>query len=159
MKNVSYAIAVICSSLIINACDVSANGANNQPLSAPATPDKQLSRQPKEPGCQTLVDMGQLDNTFILDVAEKTLENAVDEYTQNYASQKDALVLRNKNVINSCVIHQIHVKNMAEDPTSPKQAIYSFLEEQKTGKLLSAGAKVTCWKDDIETWRPIADCK
>ncbi len=159
MKSVSLAAAIILSGVFISACDNTVQQDAPEKVQSSDNIGANNKRESKLPGCQTLIDMGQLENMEILNVSNADLDTVLKKTIEKYASEESVLVLQNKNTINSCTIHQIHFKDIPQSPTSPKQAILVFLEDKQLGGLTSAGAKVTCWKDPVEKWYPLSECK
>lgn len=157
--NTSYFIlASLFCALSIYSCKE--NPANQEETEISKTESIPGSRAEKPPGCKTLIDMDHLDSFEIIDTTGMDVNHALQNYAAPIHEDTAAIYLQNVSTINSCNLHQIHIKDIPQSGAGYKQVIFNLMEDisTKTPELTAAGMKITCWSDENEQWHAKSNC-
>lgn len=135
----------------------------NASIEKETTPEhskKTSHREEKTPGCQTMIELGVLSEMQELNVEGLTLNEAKVNFLNPVSKDSKTKIVQNKEALNGCTNHVIHVQNIPQTESGPKQIILSFLQDASNSNntLSFGGIKSTCWKDANEMWRPTKDC-
>ena len=154
----SALLIVIAATLGLQACSkveeptLEANEGAGAVQEASAEP-KVDPRAPKEPGCNTLIEMGHLDRMTRVEFdSSKPAGEIIEGLKSALPTQDDSSTTQNRMDLNKCRIYQIHARNIADDR---RQVIYTVLAEGQAleAEVTGIGEKYTCWSDANEQWR------
>ena len=118
-------------------------------------------RAPKAPGCQTLLQMGHMQDLKNMNISGDTLEQTYADYVDSVPTELETMKAENKTLINSCWLHLIHFKDLPNQNNGKRQLVINILAAGKEADSIvnAVGMKYTCWVDNPEIWKTDEACE